>query len=163
MTHWKKLTNPNYLGAYSLEDGKDIVLTIRTVAKEPVIGADGKTEDCIVCHFVENVKPMILNSTNCKTISKVTGTPYIEEWAGNRIRIGVERVKAFGDVVDALRVKKSKPKLVSTGPIFCEECGVEIVPVGNYTAEDVARINKKRYGKAICAACSKKRTETEEE
>ena len=162
MTHWKKLTNPNYLGAYSLEDGKDIILTIKKVSKEPVIGADGKSEDCIVCYFAENVKPMILNSTNCKTISKVTGTPYIEEWAGNRIQIGIERVKAFGDVVDALRVKKNKPKQTSSGPIYCEECGAEIAPVGNYAAEDVARINLKRYGKAICADCSKKMNENKE-
>lgn len=33
-THWKKLTNPNYLGAYSIDDGKDIVLTIKNVANE---------------------------------------------------------------------------------------------------------------------------------
>ena len=24
-THWKRLTNPDYLGAYALEDGKDMI------------------------------------------------------------------------------------------------------------------------------------------
>ena len=44
MTHWKKLTNPDYLGAYSLEDGKDIVLTIERVQVETVTGPEGKKE-----------------------------------------------------------------------------------------------------------------------
>ena len=44
-THFKKLMNPNYLGAYSLDDGEDIILTIRNVKKEDVIGADGKKKN----------------------------------------------------------------------------------------------------------------------
>lgn len=29
-THWKKLTNPDYLGAYSLDDpSKTIILTVK--------------------------------------------------------------------------------------------------------------------------------------
>ena len=60
MTHWKKLTNPDYLGAYSIEDGKDLILTIAYVRQEKVIGTDGKKEDCthnnniiqIIRHFL---------------------------------------------------------------------------------------------------------------
>ena len=71
-THWKKLTNPDYLGAYALENGQDIILTIGYVREEKVTGTDGKKDDCVVCHFSEHgVKPMILNSTNMKTISKI--------------------------------------------------------------------------------------------
>ena len=68
-THWKKLTNPNYLGAYSIENGQDLILTIKYVQEEKVIGTDGKKDDCVVCYFVENAKPMILNATNMKTIT----------------------------------------------------------------------------------------------
>lgn len=86
MTHWKKLTNPDYIGAYAIEDGKDLVLTIAYVRQESVIGSDGKKEECIVCHFSEkDAKPMILNVTNCKTISKLYGTPLIEQWAGKKV------------------------------------------------------------------------------
>ena len=31
-THWKKLTNPDYLGAYALEDGEDMIVTIKNVS-----------------------------------------------------------------------------------------------------------------------------------
>ena len=42
LTHWKKLSNPNYLGAYSIEDNKDLILTISKVQQETVTGPDGK-------------------------------------------------------------------------------------------------------------------------
>ena len=48
MTHWKTQFNYDYLGAYSLPDGKDIILTIRETKKEQVVGASGKKEECFV-------------------------------------------------------------------------------------------------------------------
>ncbi len=153
MTHYKQLMDTNYLGSYSLEPGQDIVLTIKAVRKEPVVGADGKKEDCIVCYWAENEKPMILNATNCKTITKILKTPYIEEWAGHKIQIGSEKVRAFGDVVDALRVRSSLPKAVK---IVCEECGKDVLASNGMTADQVAAYTAKKYGRKLCAECAKK-------
>ena len=150
-THWKKLTNPDYLGAYALDDGKDVILTISYVREEKVTGSDGKKDDCVVCHFSERVKPMILNSTNMKTITKLFGTPYIEDWSGRRIQIGIEKVKAFGDVVDALRVRKFIP---AENVPKCESCGGEIQPRGNNSAEQIAAYTKRKYGQALCSTCA---------
>lgn len=109
-THWKKLNNPDYLGAWALEPGQDMIVTIKVVRRETVTGADGKKEDCTILHFAERgVKPMILNVTNAKTIAKLYKTPYIEEWVGCKIQIYVEQVKAFGDVTDALRIRNKIP------------------------------------------------------
>lgn len=152
-THWKKLTNPDYLGAYSLEPGKDVILTIKLVRNEQVIGADGKKDECMVCHWLENEKPMIVNATNAKQIAKNLGTPYIEQWAGRKVQIGVERVKAFGDVVEALRVRKFNPKETV---IKCEDCGQPIKPSNGMTPEQVAAYTKKNCGKAICMDCARK-------
>uniref|UniRef100_UPI00195858C5 hypothetical protein n=1 Tax=Fusobacterium mortiferum TaxID=850 RepID=UPI00195858C5 len=77
-------------------------------SKEMVMGADGKKEECIVA-TLKNQKPFILNVTNCKTISTLLETPYIEEWKGKSITLYVQQVKAFGEVVDALRVRAGKP------------------------------------------------------
>lgn len=156
-THWKKLTNPDYLGAYALEEGKDIVLTINFVREEKVTGTDGKKDDCVVCHFSERVKPMILNATNMKTITKIFGTPYIEEWAGRKIQIGIEKVKAFGDVVDALRVRKFLP--VETAP-KCSFCGKDIQSRGSMSAIDLAGYTAKKYGKPLCSECATKLAES---
>lgn len=150
-THWKKLINPDYLGAYSLDPGKDMVLTIGTVRKEMITGTDGKNEECIVCHWAEDEKPMILNVTNCKMIAKILKTPYIEKWSGHRIQIGAEKVRAFGEDVEALRVRSRLPEDVK---IPCEECGQMITPAFSMSVSQLAAYTKKKYGKNLCAECA---------
>jgi hypothetical protein len=57
---------------------------------------------------------MVANSTNLKRITKLTGSAFIEDWAGKQIVLTTEKVKAFGEIHDAVRVSTkpvSKPKL----------------------------------------------------
>ena len=68
MTHWKKLTNPNYLGAYAFEAGEEKIVTIDFVEQEEVISTDGKSEVCIVAHLAGE-KPLILNSMSVSSTS----------------------------------------------------------------------------------------------
>lgn len=110
LTHWKNQFNYDYLGAYSLPDGKDIVLTIKETKKEMVTGANGQKSECFVAYFHENVKPMILNKTNCKAIEKMYKTPNIEEWVNKQIQIGATRINAFGEMTDCLRIRAFIPK-----------------------------------------------------
>ncbi len=107
VTHWKKLTNPNYIGAEILQPGQELKVTIEKVQKEQVKTADG-TQECVVAYFVGGKKGMILNKTNCKIISKGLDTPYIENWIGKSIVLYAAKIKAFGEVVEALRVKGGK-------------------------------------------------------
>jgi hypothetical protein len=107
-THWKKLQNPDYFGAWSL-DGKDLDVTIEKVVLEQVTGTDGKKEELPVA-YLKGLKPLILNTTNSKMIAKVTGSSYIEDWSGKRVTLYSTKVKAFGDTVDAVRVRSTAPK-----------------------------------------------------
>ena len=155
-THWKKLNNPNYLGAYAFEPGEEKTGTIDRVVQEKVTGSDGKAEECIVCYFKEKaLKPLILNVTNCKTITKLYNTPYIENWARKKITMHVKPVKAFGDMVDAVRIK-NKVSGDKVAEIKCEECGQVIKGMGQYGPEFVANKNKERYGLCLCIECGKK-------
>lgn len=104
-THWKKLTNPKYVGAQDFQPGQELEVTLETIASEMVKGSDGKEESCVVARMKGAKKPMILNKTNMKIIAKNLGTPYIEEWTGKNITLYVAKVKAFGEIVDAIRVK----------------------------------------------------------
>jgi hypothetical protein len=109
-THFKKLKNVDYLGSWDLADQngvfKNRILTISEITKEMVHDGKGGKDECVTVKFQE-AKPMIMNSTNLKTISKTLETPFIEDWVGKKIEIKVEKVKAFGDVHDALRVVKA--------------------------------------------------------
>jgi len=109
VTHWKKLTNPNYIGAHDLQPGQELKLTIESVSNEVVKMFDGKSvkeETCIVAKIKGAKKPMILNKTNCRIISANLNTPYIEDWAGKDIIIYAAKIKAFGELTEALRVKR---------------------------------------------------------
>lgn len=108
VTHWKKLTNPNYIGSHDFQPNQELTVTIESVANEMVKNMDGKEESCIVAKIRGAKKPLILNKTNCKLITKVLETPYIEQWSGGKIILYVAKVKAFGEIVDAIRVKNQK-------------------------------------------------------
>lgn len=108
LTHWKKLTNPNYIGAHDFQPNEKITVTIDKVQKEMVKGPDGKEEQCIVATLIGAKKPLILNKTNCKIIAKILETPYVENWNGGKIILYVAKVKAFGELVDAIRVENKK-------------------------------------------------------
>lgn len=139
-THWKKLDNPNYLGAYSLMDGdtKELVVTIDKVVVEEVKSARGS--ESLKVAYLENQKPMILNVTNCKTISDMFGTPYIEDWAGQKITLYVAKVKLKKDTVEALRVRSKKPiiKLPELTPDHARWDGARLaISEGNTTIEAI--------------------------
>lgn len=160
-THWKALTNPDYIGAYAFQPNEKKIGTIKIVKREMVTGTDGKKEECTVVHFVENLKPLILNVTNAKMIQRLYNTPYIENWVGKKIQMSVKKIKAFGDVVDAVRIDNVKPE--EEKPINCEICRATITAFGALTADQVAQGAKKKYGKCICIACGKKLKEKAEQ
>lgn len=155
-THYRKLMNPEYLGAYSLEDGKDIVLTIDYIKVETVTGTDGKKEDLPVCHWKEPEKSMILNATNMKMIAKVLNSNFVEDWSGKKVQIGTEKVRAFGDVVDALRIRRYAPKQTATvnTELVCADCGKPIADAYGMSAAQVADSTSKKYGRPLCADCA---------
>lgn len=110
-THWKQLVNPDYLGAYSLPEGKDIIVKIKSVERGVVKGAGGREDECTIAHL-ESQKPFILNNTNCKTIAKLFKTPYIQDWAGKSIQVFQSTTSLKGETVECLRIRDFEPKLV---------------------------------------------------
>jgi hypothetical protein len=54
---------------------------------------------------------MILNKTNLKSIAKIAKSPMIENWIGVQIILTIETVKAFGEIVEALRIKSDNSQL----------------------------------------------------
>lgn len=154
LTHWKKLTNPDYLGAYALNPGEDLVATIKEVTQSDVAGLGGKKERKTVVIFVENIKPMVLNRTNSKTITKLFNTPYIEQWKGKKIQIYIEHdIQAFGEVVDGIRVRPFLPK--EDKPV-CSACKKEIVAFNGRSPQALAAYTQQKYGKVLCAECASK-------
>jgi hypothetical protein len=106
-THWKKLINPDYIGAYALSPGLDMTVTIASVSREMIVSTGGKKEECTVAKLMGQ-KPLILNVTNSKSIAKLYG-PFIEDWAGKRITLYASTTKLAGETVECLRIRPSAP------------------------------------------------------
>lgn len=149
--------NPNYLGSWDLDDlpNREVTLTIAKIVDEEVV-TNGKTEVCTACHWTNTAfKPMILNVTNKKTLCKLYKTKETDKLCGKAVTIGIDKVKAFGSVHDALRIRQKVPQVASVSLPKCEVCGNDITDYGNMNAEQVAAYRKNRYGKALCNSCAK--------
>lgn len=133
-THYKQLMNPDYFGAYALPDGNDLTVTIKNVAREVVVSAGGKKEECTVCHLAGQ-KPLILNATNGKTIAKLYG-PYIEEWRGKQITLFASTTKFGGEVVECVRIRPAAPSATPQRKTLSDERfekAISAVKDGSYT------------------------------
>ena len=109
-THFKKLLNPKYLGSHDLEENKEYKVKIDRFERDvEIIGDGGKKQKKSIVYFSGATKPMILNATNLKMISLVTGSKYIEDWIGKEVFIKVVQERAFGEMLDVVRVLNKKP------------------------------------------------------
>lgn len=113
LTHWKKLTDPNYIGAHDFQPNQELTLTIEKVEDKLLKLFNGSKEEekhCTLLTFKESKtkKPLILNKVNAKIISKNLETPYVEQWVGKSITLYVAKIRAFGEMTEAVRVKQAK-------------------------------------------------------
>ena len=139
LTHWKKLQNPLYLGSYDFQPGEERIVTVKDVKREMVKGQEG-TEEHTIVHFTEGYKPMIMNATNSKMLTNLSGSPYVEKWIGTSFKLVVIKIKAFGEFIDALRIKSEKvvktlPELVLDSPNFIKV--KDAITSGKATIEQV--------------------------
>lgn len=109
LVHWRKMIDTDYIGSHDFQPNQEIIVKIESVKVENVKNGEGKFEDMRICRFIGGKKPLILNKTNAKAIAKSLGSPYVEDWVGKAITLHVVPVMAFGEKVDAVRVKYVKP------------------------------------------------------
>ena len=108
-THWKNLfeSKTMLLGSHNLNEGEELVGQIASVAIQSIKNQNGKDEKVPVLQFT-NAPPMVLNITNTKTIAGLYGDRY-DGWEGKSIQIYATKVKAFGSVTTALRIRAVVP------------------------------------------------------
>ena len=82
-----------YLKGYDLL-GKTVNVTIRELTVETV-GAPGQQEQKPVLWFEGKERGLICNKTNLVAVARLYG-PEMDAWAGQRISLHPENVRAFG-------------------------------------------------------------------
>lgn len=160
-THWKKIvSDPNFIGEADFAEGEEKVLTLDYVNhNETITTAEGKSQKAVVHWKEPGNKPMILNVERSKAMEKVAGSPYFEDWAGVKFQLYIKKgIKAFGDIVNAVRVRPYKPRVQAEQPIpKCTDCGGEIKPGFGKDARGMAAYTTRNYGVPLCADCAQKR------
>lgn len=161
-TPWKKIvSDPDYLGEADFNEGEEKIVTIdRVQSGVKIKSAEGTSEKAVV-HFKERIKPMILNVARSKAITKVAGSKFVEDWHGVVIALYIDdNVKAFGDVVSAVRVRPKKP--IVREAVKCADCDKDIQGAFGKGADYIAMHTKKNYGVSLCSECAAKRKAQQE-
>ena len=114
--------------------GKEVPVTIRRVDQENVTGHGGEVERKVVLIFQESPKPLILNKTNAKTIAEAYG-PETDNWDGKKVILYSEKLKAFGEMHNATRVKIPKDGGKASAPP-AEDYAAESAKADQEAAQD---------------------------
>ena len=159
----RKYFDSPYMGAYSITDGMEPVVTIKEVLHGKITLDGGRKEDHVLLGFsersvpgVDEVKPLVLNATNQKTLEKLYGKG-ADALIGKKIQFYIDpAVKAIGGgTTEGVRIRQRVPRQTDAGPVKCGDCGNEITAAGDMSAVQVAAYARKRFGLELCAGCMK--------
>lgn len=160
-----KYVDSEYLGSGQLELDEDYVLTIDKLWQGR-ISTGGKAEQQIVISFKEKtingveVKPMILNATNRRTLKTLYGSDSAAALEGKQIIIYVEtgvRDPRTGGTTEGLRIRARRPSPAKSQTYVCADCGNTISGIEGFSAAQIAATTERRYNVTLCAECSSKR------
>lgn len=109
-THYRKVFKSDHLGIADLEDfteeGKNLCFTIKNVKQEIGTAVAGRKGNFNIAYFVEDIKPLVLNATNSKVLSKITGSVFVQDWNSIKVELYIKSdVKMKGEVVGGVRIK----------------------------------------------------------
>lgn len=121
-THYRRVFKSDHLGVADLEEmiesKQSLTVTIKEVKQHYGEKVAGKNIDCNVAYFKENIKPLVLNSTNSKIITLFNQSPFIEHWKNTKITLYIDtNVKMKGQIVGGVRISNVKP-VNKAKPIF---------------------------------------------
>lgn len=150
--HYRNVFKSDHLGSADLEDfteqGSKLIFTIREVKQEKQAKVAGKKIDANIAYFVENIKPLVLNATNSKTVKSFArtkehpnGSPFVEDWKNLVIELYVDdNVQMKGEKTQGVRIRPVQPVIKKEKPVFLE-ANFEKAKSANATIEKI----KERY------------------
>lgn len=160
----KRYFDTEYIGAYSLDEGAEPIITIDSLWYGELTLGGGRKEPHVVVRFretkvpgVDEVKPLILNATNRKTLKKLFGDDSAKTLEGKRVQLYVDpkvRDPQDGGFTEGLRIKPYLPPLPKNEPIICARCKKTVSGYGKMDARRMAEYTQQSYGEILCADCA---------
>lgn len=115
-THYRKVFKSDHLGVADLEEyieeKRPLTFTIKEVRQEINVAVAGRRGNHNIAYFYENVKPLVLNSTNSKIVKSFNkNSPFVEDWKDTKVKLYIdENVKMKGEIVGGVRINPIQPK-----------------------------------------------------
>lgn len=105
---YRRMFSSDYLASWDLD--ADTTVEISNVVAGEVGGNKGEEKQKRPIVFFKGAKKgMVLNKTNGKLIAGMYGSN-TDDWTGRKITLYVAQCEAFGETVDAIRVRPGVPK-----------------------------------------------------
>ena len=147
---WSEVLDSNFVNSELLgEVGTEKVVTIKKIEKDTEFYCQqkGKKEKGLAVYF-EEVKPLIANSTNTKTLMRLFGgaNEDITKCYGQKVILYVTTTKVAGQTKNCIRIKEYTEQK-------CEECGAVLKPASGKTVAELIEISKRNTNKILCVKC----------
>ena len=167
----------SFMATEDFTSGAEPILTIEHIGAGECVLEAGRREDHDVIFFKEKsvpglpqVRPLICNSTNRKTLLSIYGDLSAATLEGKRIRLYVDpHVRAVGGgYTSGIRIRKLVPPAPEPAPVqpvqpntvppvVCQDCGQPIIAAGDVPAEQVLSNGRQWFGLDLCAGCQTRR------
>ena len=108
MTDYRTMFDKDFIGAWSLPDGKDVTVTLTKVTGGTLTGVGGRKTRKPVAYMAGTEKGFALNATNCKTIAALYGN-HVEEWVGKRVTLFKTTTTFGSEQMECVRVRPRVP------------------------------------------------------
>ena len=124
MPNYRNVYKSDHLGVVDLEEfteqGRPMVFTIKAVKQEVGATVAGAKGNFNIAYFAEDIKPLVLNSTNATTVRRLGnfGTD-VDTWLNIPVELYIDAaVKMKGQIVGGVRIKTVRPMGVLAGAVL---------------------------------------------
>lgn len=113
LTHYRKVFKSDHLGVVDLEEftekGSDLIFTISHVNQEKGARVAGRKINANIAYFNEGIKPLVLNATNSKVLSKLANSCFVENWKNVTVQLFIDPTASLkGEVVGGVRINPTQ-------------------------------------------------------
>lgn len=150
---WEKVIDNNFISAEMLGTvGAEKVVTITDIDFAECYDDKKNQKVKKQTVFFQECKPLVLNKTNAKMLKKLfsPNSDNPADCIGHKITLKVERIKAFGQMTDCIRIKEYSEEK-------CPVCGEAILPYSGKTVAEIMDISKRNLGTVMCGKCMSKK------
>jgi hypothetical protein len=150
MPHWRHMMSSDKLHAADLM-GKEHTVVIEKVMQGEYPDLEDPKKKLLKpdVYFRGKKKPLGLNSTNARTISKVLGSPRTEDWIGKAITLYPTTTRAFGEEHECIRIKNKRPDERAASEAARAP---STAPAGPSVAVDVEQLEREKRDRTVAEA-----------